>query len=376
MVTFNTILQSAYDGLANKDGDALYFVSDTHRVYKGGTLYTGKIELVSSFPASGEVGVVYIAESDLEGRIWQNGAWATVAKGFTGTVTETSEELTTAKAVAAYVTNALETAIGSGGVITSIAYEAKDAATSGTGNDERDLIITKGGGSTERLHLSDLVSSVEYDKDNLTLTFRMSCVDEPVVVNLPQDNFIVSGSYNPTTKDIELTLKDGSVIKIPAEALVDVYTGGSTATVTVGVSSSNEITANVKLSSSSDNILEAKTDGLYAPAPTGKLDVLPSGRGGEVIISQTSGDIEVSGATIGGATIASIPSPDVLATEAAVAAVRTTLQGSINAVQSSLSGKVDTSSITTTLSASNPSASKIPSESAVVAALTWRNLTT
>lgn len=42
MVTFNTILQSAYDGLANKDGDALYFVSDTHRVYKGGTLYTGK----------------------------------------------------------------------------------------------------------------------------------------------------------------------------------------------------------------------------------------------------------------------------------------------------------------------------------------------
>lgn len=191
MVTFNTILQSAYDGLANKDGDALYFVSDTHRVYKGGTLYTGKIELVSSFPASGEVGVVYIAESDLEGRIWQNGAWVTVAKGFTG-----------------------------------------------------------------------------------------------------------------------------------------------------------------------------------------KLDVLPSGRGGEVIISQTSGDIEVSGSKIGGATIASIPSADVLATEAAVAAVRTTLQGSINAVQSSLAGKVDTSSITTTLSASNPSASKIPSESAVVAALTWRNLTT
>ena len=45
MVTFNTILQSAYDGLANKDGDALYFVSDTHRVYKGGTLYLSLIHI-------------------------------------------------------------------------------------------------------------------------------------------------------------------------------------------------------------------------------------------------------------------------------------------------------------------------------------------
>lgn len=376
MITFNTILQSAYDGLANKDGDALYFITDTHRVYKGGTLYTGKIELVSGFPASGEVGVIYIAASDLEGRIWQNGAWVTIAKGYTATVTETSEALPTSKAVASYVTNALEAAIGSGGVITDIAYEAKDAATSGTGNDERDLIVTKGDGSTERLHLRDLVSSVEYDKDNLTLTFRMSCVDEPIVVNLPQDNFIVSGTYNPTTKEIELTMKDGSVIKIPAEALVDIYTGGSTATITVGVSASNEITANAKLSADSNNILEAKTDGLYVPAPTGKLDRLPSGRSGEVIISQTSGDLQLSGKTLGGATIASSASENVLATEAAVAAVRTALQGSINAVQTSLESKVDTSSITTTLNASNPSASKLPSESAVVAALTWRNLTT
>lgn len=376
MITFNTILQSAYDGLANKDGDALYFITDTHRVYKGGTLYTGKIELVSGFPASGEVGIIYIAASDLEGRIWQNGAWVTIAKGYTATVTETSEALPTSKAVASYVTNALEAAIGSGGVITDIAYEAKDAATSGTGNDERDLIVTKGDGSTERLHLSDLVSSVEYDKDNLTLTFRMSCADEPIVVNLPQDNFIVSGTYNPTTKEIELTMKDGSVIKIPAEALVDIYTGGSTATITVGVSASNEITANAKLSADSNNILEAKTDGLYVPAPTGKLDRLPSGRSGEVIISQTSGDLQLSGKTLGGETIESSASENVLATEAAVAAVRTALQGSINAVQTSLESKVDTSSITTTLNASNPSASKLPSESAVVAALTWRNLTT
>ena len=112
------------------------------------------------------------------------------------------------------------------------------------------------------------------------------------------------------------------------------------------------------------------------PAPTGKLDRLPSGRSGEVIISQTSGDLQLSGKTLGGATIASSASENVLATEAAVAAVRTALQGSINAVQTSLESKVDTSSITTTLNASNPSASKLPSESAVVAALTWRNLTT
>lgn len=217
---------------------------------------------------------------------------------------------------------------------------------------------------TRRLHLS-----------NLTLTFRLSCVDDPIVVNLPQDNFITGGYYDTATKEIVLNMKDGSTIRIPAADLVDVYTGAETATISVSVSSGNVITANSRLSATANNILSANADGLYVPAPTGKMDKVASSGAGQILVADSGGNASASGKTAGGAALSSTPSENVLATEAAVAAVRSGIQTTIAAIQTSLESKVDTSSITTTLNASNPSASKIPSESAVVAALTWRNLT-
>lgn len=377
MVTFNTATQAVYDGLSNISNDALYFITDTHRIYRGSTLYTGIVQLVTSFPASGEVGVLYIAKSNLEGRIWQNGAWQTVALGYTSTVTEDATKLPTAQAVATYVTNAIATALGgSSSVISNITYASENASTSGTGNDERNLLITKSDGSEETVALSNLVSSVNYDSENLVLTFRLSGVADPVVVNLPQDNFIVSGTYDQATNNIVLTMKDGSTINIPASGLVDIYTGGTTQSITVSVSSGNVITANISVSASANNILSINSDGLYVPAPTSKMDKVSASASGQILTASATGDAEASGLTAGGATISSSPSSTVLATEAAVNAIYTTLQGSINNIQTSLASKVDTSDVTTTLNATNPSATLVTSESAVVAALTWRNLTT
>lgn len=141
------------------------------------------------------------------------------------------------------------------------------------------------------------------------------------------------------------------------------------------VSSGNVITANSRLSATANNILSANADGLYVPAPTGKMDKVASSGAGQILVADSGGNASASGKTAGGAALSSTPSENVLATEAAVAAVRSGIQTTIAAIQTSLESKVDTSSITTTLNASNPSASKIPSESAVVAALTWRNLT-
>lgn len=375
MVTFNIVTQAVFDGMASKDGDAIYFVTDTRRIYRGSVRYTGEVRMVSSFPTTGEVGVLYIANANLEGRVWQNGDWVVVAKGYTTTISSDSADVPTSQAVAAYVTNAITEAIGSSSVITGITYEAEDAADSGTGNDERDLVVTKSDGSTQRLHLSNLVTSVEYDQSNLTLTFRLSCVDDPIVVNLPQDNFITGGYYDTATKEIVLNMKDGSTIRIPAADLVDVYTGAETATISVSVSSGNVITANSRLSATANNILSANADGLYVPAPTGKMDKVASSGAGQILVADSGGNASASGRTAGGAALSSTPSENVLATEAAVAAVRSGIQTTIAAIQTSLESKVDTASITTTLNASNPSASKIPSESAVVAALTWRNLT-
>lgn len=86
MVTFNIVTQAVFDGMASKDGDAIYFVTDTRRIYRGSVRYTGEVRMVSTFPTTGEVGVLYIASANLEGRIWQNGDWVVVAKGYTTTL--------------------------------------------------------------------------------------------------------------------------------------------------------------------------------------------------------------------------------------------------------------------------------------------------
>ncbi len=86
MVTFNIVTQAVFDGMASKDGDAIYFVTDTRRIYRGSVRYTGEVRMVSSFPTTGEVGVLYIANANLEGRVWQNGDWVVVAKGYTTTI--------------------------------------------------------------------------------------------------------------------------------------------------------------------------------------------------------------------------------------------------------------------------------------------------
>lgn len=375
MIKFYVTTSDKFTALSPKDADALYFLTDTHQIYKGSTLYTGKVELVSSFPTRGAEGVLYIAESNLEGRIWSGGAWVTVAKPYTETVTESSEDLPTAKAVATYVINKINEAIGgSATLVSGVTYSATNAPDNGKEYDERDLVVQKSDGSTETIHLEKLVSSVEYDKAALTLTFRLSCVNDPIVVNLPQDNFITGGQYNPQTKNIELSLKDGSTILIPAGDLVDIYTGGSTSTVTVSVSSGNQITATVKVSSVAGNTLTAQSDGLYVAAPdlSGKLDKLGAGTADEIITSTADGSIKRSGKTAGGSTIAASPNANTLATEIAVNAVREALQGSINTLNTSLGNKVDTANITQTLNAATPSAAKIPSEAAVVSALSWQ----
>lgn len=374
MISFVTATSSAFHALTPKDNDALYFLTDTNQIYKGGTLYTGKISLVAAFPAKGAEGVLYVLTTTLEAKIWQDGAWEQVAKPYTTTVTESSEDLPTSKAVAAYVLAQIQEAIGSGGVVSGLSYVSKDAETN-NGIDDRDIIVTKGDGTSDTIHLANLVSSVEYDSTNLVLTFRLSCVEEPIVVNLPKDNFVTSGTYNTTTKNIELTLKDGSKILIPASDLVDVYTGGETSTASVAVSASNVVTANVKISDDAGNIIETKTDGLFASVDiSGKMNTLGAGNADQILLSDAAGQAKRSGKAIGGATLASTPNANTVATEAAVNAIIQVLQGSINTLSSQLDDKVNNSAITQSINAASPSANKIPSESAIVTAMSWKTI--
>ena len=138
-----------------------------------------------------------------------------------------------------------------------------------------DIIITKDQGNELVLIERDgsqvvvgvgTVKNPSYDAETRTITLPVKQADgttQDFVINLGKDNVVTSGVYNAETGDIELTLVSGDVIKVPATALVDVYTGDATNTVVVSVSEDNVITAQAKLSTVTGNLLKADENGLY-----------------------------------------------------------------------------------------------------------------
>lgn len=107
--------------------------------------------------------------------------------------------------------------------------------------------------------------------ENLTLTIPMKAADgtegTPLVVNIPKDNFVRSGSYDANTKEIVLVVDDDTAVegytevRIPAAALVDVYTADNTGLggVEMAVSSDNKISGKILVDTTS--ILSVNTEG-------------------------------------------------------------------------------------------------------------------
>lgn len=122
------------------------------------------------------------------------------------------------------------------------------------------LTVTKTDDSTADVALTGVAHDITYDSTALTLTIPQ-VGSTNLVVNLPRDNFVESGSYNPETECIELVLKDETVISIPASSLIDIYTSGSGEddTVKITVSEDNEISATINVDTST--VLAIDEDG-------------------------------------------------------------------------------------------------------------------
>lgn len=93
------------------------------------------------------------------------------------------------------------------------------------------------------------------------------------------------------------------------EALVDVYTAKETNSITVTVSDTNEISADVKISAEEGNIISVKEDGLFATVEdvdvTDKADKLvnpedgePIIKVGQIFVDDGNGNLSASGITI------------------------------------------------------------------------------
>lgn len=222
--------------------------------------------------------------------------------------------------------------------------------------------------SPGRVDLRTVTHGVTYDEETLKLTIPQYGQDD-LIINIPKDKFLRTGRYEAeydfgggvTGPAIVLVVDDEDSdtdestkeIAIPASALVDVYTGQTTATAKVSVGEDNVIKVDVNFSEIAEDHI-VTVDSLGNPKDSGKTIenivnaiaqakeeveakitqlsntvtemneklakiYIGEGAADELIVSTADG-IARSGKKVGGAELAETPDAVTLATEAAVKA--------------------------------------------------------
>lgn len=115
-------------------------------------------------------------------------------------------------------------------------------------------IDNKLGLKLDEVKANPFVKQVKYDNKSSTFTF-IAYDNTQVVVDLPIEETVIDGGYDPETQELYLVLVSGQEIRIPATDLVNDYEGLETATIQILISADNKITAHIKGGSITENLL-------------------------------------------------------------------------------------------------------------------------
>lgn len=414
-VNFQTGTLSQYTSLSAPNTDTLYFITDAQRVYKGNVDVTQNIVIVTGFDTEGGIysdsaveTKMYINPTTWEMRVKNGSSWSILSPGYitdgtnwTTVVANSAGKFATVKAINDALSDTLS----------SIAPDVSYDNATGT------LTV---GETTARL--TGVVNGISYNSSQIQLTVSsISASGEPTTqtISLPKDNFVRSGRYEAnwdlpgggTGPAIILTVNGGegtedTEVVIPAASLVEVYTGGSTQSITVNVSEDNQITASAIIDSAAGNALVSGEGGL-------RVSIIGTDvTDGNLVLADGTGKLKDGGVTVlasgaMGNSSTQIPVASVIATaiSAAVSAAQGTLQEAIEALgtrvtnletfQSSLSGKYLTESTTDNLVgfldadgnikdsgkkaggatlAESPDENTLATEAAVAAVFSWGSL--
>lgn len=327
MLSWHYVTSAAYAAASasEKTDDKLFFLSDTKQIFKGTNNFTESVILYTTLPTTPAAGKLYIDSTTLEGKIYNGSAWQTVIQPVQATLSasDTSKPVS-GKAVADYVADQIATVTGSSDLVTDVDYVANTNSLTVTYADS-----TQENPHVDTIPMTNVAADLTYNSTTGLLQVKnASGTAIGTGINLDLERFVQSASYEDGI--ITLVFNDSSnPIEIDVGDLIDTYTAGDSTTVDMTLTG-NQFTAEVLVANSgayTDNILQKTDSGLYV-APTdlsGKVDKVSGGTAGTVVTLSATGGIASTTKTIGGATLAATPSADVLATEAAVEAIRSAL---------------------------------------------------
>lgn len=105
LVSFAVGTQAEYNA-ATKSDNTLYFITDSKKIYKGEVSFGGsEVKTVTSYPVTGEIGVIYLNTSDGSCKFWNGTSYNTIVPEISQTLSTTStvNELATAKTIYDFV---------------------------------------------------------------------------------------------------------------------------------------------------------------------------------------------------------------------------------------------------------------------------------
>lgn len=384
MLSWHFVTAAEYYSAGSKDAEKLYFLSDTHEIYKGDIPFTEAVIMVNDSTGGFDTALglitnparrkIYMSQTTMEGRIYNGTSWQTVIRAVDTAVADSSNNLITSGAVATYVTQKIAEITGGEGFVKNITY------TPGTAT----LAITGGEGEPS-IQLSGLGVSLKYTAETGAIQLQ-DVTGAPIgsAINIDLERFVSAAAYDSAKKEIILAFTDvtkidtgasyqypgtmpadpteGTACRATAEGepkwyiyqgsawteipedetplviavgdLVDTYTAANTDTITMTVSS-NQFSANVKIDSTKGtNLLTSSSNGLYvAPIDLSSyMALVEEATENHLASFDDAGQVKDAGVSVGGATLAG--TAGLLATEQAV-------QAAITALQSTLQGAID-----------------------------------
>ena len=220
------------------DDSAIYFLSDSHQLCKGGNVLAKSFEVVTSLPAveNAKENVLYIVTSERKLCVFNGTSFDDklfIDPAIASEVSANETKAVSGKAVYEFVADQIADLVGGSVDAYVTAVETKE-------DENGVLVITHGSGNSAEVRLSGVVIDPTYDSATRTITLpKVDGTD--LVINLGKDMVVQSGRYDAENKKIILVLNDaeGTEVQIDAAGLVDVYETGSAETDPVKVVISN-----------------------------------------------------------------------------------------------------------------------------------------
>lgn len=268
----------------------LYFIADTHEIYRGSESFTQPIVMYTGeLPSTGiAVNHLYINSETLKGDVYNGVSWSTVLKPLATTVEPDGDSPVTGSAIAAYVAAEIAKITGTGDVVTNITWDDANQI----------LDVFKGEGK-ESITFDGLGVSLQFTSSTGVLQLldtSGNLIGDPV--NLGVEKFVTGGEYDSERQVIILYFdaEHTDSVEIPVGDLVDTYTVANTQTVSMNMSG-NQITANVRISVTGGNALVANEDGLYVQVPdiSGKMDKVSGATNGNLAMLDSNGQVVDAG---------------------------------------------------------------------------------